>query len=63
VISTPARVLILCPTTGEKVPTVLKLKPEGLDSLRGGHAFRCDKCGQVHQWSKEDAWLESPRQR
>ena len=59
----PARVLIVCPTTGREVSAVLRLKPEALEMLKDAHAFRCDQCGQIHSWRRQDAWLESARQR
>jgi uncharacterized C2H2 Zn-finger protein len=57
------RVLIRCPETGASVETVLRLRPSAFEGLRGEHSFRCPRCGQVHAWRREDAWLEalSPR--
>ena len=51
-------VLIKCPETGKTVSTMLRMKPTELDSLAGPRAFRCPKCGQIHSWTKADAWLE-----
>jgi uncharacterized Zn finger protein len=53
-----SRVLIQCPETGEAVGTVMRLRPAAFETLRGEFAFRCNRCGQVHHWRKEDAWLE-----
>lgn len=53
-----SRVLIHCPETGEKVGTVLRLRPSAFEALRGEYSFRCNRCGRVHAWRKEDAWLE-----
>jgi len=53
-----SRVLITCPETGETVGTVLRLRPSAFDALRGEYSFRCTRCGKVHAWRKEDAWLE-----
>jgi len=61
--ATPSRVLVLCPSTGAPVSTVLKLREPALQALRGEYAFRCEKCGEIHRWSKDDAWLEAERQR
>jgi uncharacterized Zn finger protein len=59
-----SRVLIQCPQTGETVETVLRLRPSAFDALRGEYGFRCTRCGKVHTWRKEDAWLETaPRAR
>jgi hypothetical protein len=53
-----SRVLIHCPETGEAVGTVFRLRPSAFEALRGEYGFRCNRCGQVHVWRKEDAWLE-----
>ena len=53
-----SRVLIRCPETGEAVDTILMLRPAAFEALRGEHGFRCARCGKVHNWRKEDAWLE-----
>lgn len=53
-----ARVLIQCPETGETVGTVLRLRPSAFEALTGEHGFRCARCGLIHNWRKEDAWLE-----
>jgi hypothetical protein len=52
-------VLITCPETGEPVETVLRLRPSAFDALRGEYRFRCTRCGQVHAWTKEQAWLKA----
>ncbi len=59
------RVLIRCPETGDSVETILRLRPSAFEGLRGDYKFRCSRCGQVHTWRKEDAWLEAltPRHR
>jgi hypothetical protein len=54
----PKRLLITCPVTQKSVPTVMKLRPAAFEALAGEYAFRCEKCGQVHQWRRDDAWLE-----
>jgi uncharacterized Zn finger protein len=54
----PKRLLIRCPVTNETVSAVLRLRPSAFEALQGEHAFRCEKCGQVHQWRRQDAWLE-----
>jgi hypothetical protein len=56
---TVGRILIHCPETGTPVETVLRLRPSAFDLLKGEHSFRCPRCGQVHSWRKEDAWLEA----
>ena len=52
-------VLITCPQTGEAVETVLRLRPSAFEALQGEYSFRCTRCGQVHAWRREQAWLES----
>lgn len=56
-----SRVLITCPETGAPVETVLRMRQSAFDALRGEHSFRCTRCGQVHAWRREDAWLETIR--
>jgi uncharacterized C2H2 Zn-finger protein len=41
------------------VSAVLRLKPSAFEQLCGEHSFRCDRCGQIHVWSRADAWLEN----
>jgi len=53
------RVVIKCPATGQVVSTVLRLRPSAFEALSGRHSFRCDRCGDIHVWGREDAWLES----
>jgi len=59
----PTRVLITCPQTGTPAATMLRLRPAAFETLQGAYSFRCGRCGQVHGWRKEDAWLEGPRAR
>ena len=51
-------VLITCPNTGEAVQTVLRLRPAAFEALRGEYSFRCTRCGEVHRWTRDDAWLK-----
>ena len=45
-----------CPKTGERVSTGVVIDPEAFALIDfQGHAFRCDACGEVHTWDKEDA--------
>lgn len=53
------RVVIKCPATGAVVSTVLRMRPSAFEALTGEHSFRCERCGQIHVWSREEAWLES----
>ena len=54
-----SRVLITCPDTGAVVETVLRLRPSAFEALQGEYSFRCVRCGHVHAWRKEQAWLEA----
>ncbi len=56
-------VLIKCPETGSPVETVLRLRQSAFEALQGEHSFRCTRCGRVHAWRKEDAWLAEVRPR
>jgi hypothetical protein len=51
-------VLITCPNTGEAVPTVMRLRPSAFEALRGEYSFRCTRCGEIHRWTKDAAWLK-----
>ena len=53
------RVVIKCPATGSVVSTVLRLRPSAFEALNGQHSFRCERCGQIHAWNRQDAWLEN----
>ncbi len=53
-----SRVLVQCPETGDTVGTVMRLRPSAFEALRGEYGFRCTRCGKVHTWRKENAWLE-----
>lgn len=54
----PGRILITCPATGAVVSTVLRLRPAAFEILSGEYSFRCERCGQIHSWSRADAWIE-----
>ncbi len=56
-----SRILITCPETGAAVETVLRMRPSAFEALQGQYGFRCTRCGSVHTWRKEDAWLAPPR--
>jgi hypothetical protein len=59
VTDTIQRVVIRCPATGLVVNTALRLRPSAFETLSGAYSFRCERCGEVHAWSRADAWLES----
>ena len=58
---TIGRILITCPDTGAPVETVLRMRRSAFDALQGEYRFRCTRCGRVHAWRREDAWLEGVR--
>jgi hypothetical protein len=53
------RVVIRCPATGTVVSTVMRLRPSAFEALTGEHRFRCERCGEIHVWGRQDAWLEN----
>jgi hypothetical protein len=53
-----SRVLIKCPTLGTNVHTVHRMRASAFEAMRGQYSFRCDRCGEIHTWRREDAWLE-----
>jgi len=53
-----AEVTILCPRTGERVPTGLDIDEEAFQSLRPVVSrMKCPACGSEHVWSKANARL------
>ena len=59
-----SRVMITCPRTGDAVGAVLRLRPSVFETLPGEYRFRFSRCGEVHAWRREQAWLEDyPRAR
>jgi hypothetical protein len=53
-----SRVMTKCPTSGLTVPTVYRMRAAAVEGLRGEFGFRCERCGEIHTWRREDAWLE-----
>jgi hypothetical protein len=56
-----ALIVIKCPKRDEDVPTGMATDRTAWDRLPPlwvGEPFRCPKCGGIHRWTKEDAWLE-----
>ena len=53
-------VLVTCPNTGQAVETVMRLRQSAFEALAGQYSFRCTRCGKVHRWRREDAWLKPP---
>ena len=52
-------VMIHCPVTGETISTRHTMS----ESQFAGEAFenaavRCSSCGEIHRWSKAQAWLQ-----
>ena len=35
-----------------------RMRASAFEAMRGQYSFRCDRCGDIHTWSREDAWLE-----
>lgn len=52
-------VTVLCPATGEEVPTGLVMEPEAFKLARfGPRPFVCDACGEAHVWEKPEATVQ-----
>lgn len=54
------RLMIRCPNTGQAVPTGIAFGDRmsfETNSL-SNNALKCEACGQMHTWNKEDAFLE-----
>jgi uncharacterized C2H2 Zn-finger protein len=56
------RVLVKCPRTGVAANTIFRLRASAFEALRGEHGFRCERCGEIHFWRREDAWLEGEKE-
>ena len=51
-------VVIVCPKTGQEVPTGVVTDIESFADLpRGKSQFQCAVCGDIHEWSATDAML------
>jgi hypothetical protein len=51
-------VMIMCPTSLQEVPTGILIDEKSLKTLNGHAGERkCPACGQVHNWSLDEAWL------
>ena len=54
-----SRLMIICPETEKPVYTHLTFTWATFDSAYiGENSIRCTKCGEVHRWRREDAYLE-----
>ena len=54
-----ARVLMNCPSNQDRaVPTGQRMTEAQLASANGVYGFRCIACNEVHQWRRDDVWLE-----
>ncbi len=53
------QVMIFCPTTGKEIPTgilAIQLMFDSQDYI--SMKVTCPECGEVHTWSKKDAYLK-----
>jgi hypothetical protein len=57
--SKPRRVMIKCPLKGETVPTGAAMDEEAFGAVTLDYELKCPACGQVHRWTKKEAFLES----
>lgn len=53
-----ARVLMNCPAEERAVPTGQRMTESQLASAGGLYGFRCIACNGIHQWRRDDVWLE-----
>ena len=55
------QVMMRCPETGEAVFTGLYLSSDATDKRLpfALKAVGCPRCGDLHVWTAEDAWLEA----
>lgn len=53
-----ATVMIRCPSTGKAVPTGLSMGEAAFKTATlEGNSTQCAACGQMHVWSKAQAWV------
>lgn len=53
-----AMVMIKCPVKNIPVPTGMGMDKQTFDSMQmSGNTFKCPACGQMHTWSKGQAFL------
>lgn len=53
-----AAVMIRCPRTARAVSTEIDTEPPDFQRLPEVQArLRCPACGEVHVWTRRDAWL------
>jgi hypothetical protein len=38
-------------------------RPAAFEGLQGAYSFRCTLCGEIHSWTRADAWLEPAQMR
>jgi endogenous inhibitor of DNA gyrase (YacG/DUF329 family) len=58
---TMGRVMIKCPNTGEPVSTGVAMNPTAFETttlIDNPLPDPCPRCGEMHYWSTEDAWVE-----
>lgn len=52
-------VMIRCPVTGDEVPTGFAMDRAGFDSSElNDNSVECAACGEIHTWSKRDAFMK-----
>lgn len=59
-----ASVMITCPTTQKPVNTGIGATKEAFDdpkTVMQKNGASCPHCGQMHVWSREDAYLEGDK--
>ncbi len=55
-----ARVMIACPVTGRPIYTGVSYDEDTFETSQfADKSVFCPECGQVHTWTKHDAYLES----
>lgn len=54
----PKQIAIRCPKTGQAVPTGVATDEESFKTMTlTDNSFQCPRCGEMHTWSKKDAFL------
>ena len=50
-------VMFTCSETGETVQTGHRMRATEFAATKGPRSFRCTRCGAIHTWTAETAWL------
>ena len=53
----PYVIMVRCPNADKAVSTGIHCDVKGFSALTEHPPLACPECGQIHEWSLDDAWL------